>query len=118
MSKHSDRRALPLNKLRVDHAVFAQSVKGIRQRPDVQLEISYAGGTFHNDVPMAIKQRIRGRMVKQRESVTLLPTYVQGKSISGAIKLSSNENPYPPLESVAQVVRDQAASIQLYPAIG
>lgn len=57
-------------------------------------------------------------MVKQRESVTQLPTYVQGKSISGAIKLSSNENPYPPLESVAQVVRDQAASIQLYPDMG
>lgn len=57
-------------------------------------------------------------MVKQRESVTQLPAYVQGKSIPGAVKLSSNENPYPPLESVAQVVRDQAASIQLYPDMG
>ena len=57
-------------------------------------------------------------MVKQRERVEQLPTYIQGKSIPGAIKLSSNENPYPPLESVAQVVRDQAGSIQLYPDMG
>ncbi len=57
-------------------------------------------------------------MVKQRDCVEKLPTYIQGKSIDGAIKLSSNENPYPPLESVAQVVRDQAASIQLYPDMG
>lgn len=57
-------------------------------------------------------------MVKQRSSVEQLPAYIQGKSIPGAIKLSSNENPYPPLESVAQVVRDQAASIQLYPDMG
>lgn len=57
-------------------------------------------------------------MVKQRESVERLPAYIQGKSIAGAVKLSSNENPYPPLESVAQVVRDQAGSIQLYPDMG
>lgn len=57
-------------------------------------------------------------MVKQRARVEQLPTYIQGKSIPGAIKLSSNENPYAPLESVAQVVRDQAASIQLYPDMG
>jgi histidinol-phosphate aminotransferase len=54
-------------------------------------------------------------MVKQRASVERLPAYVQGKSIPGAVKLSSNENPYPPLESVAQAVREQAGSIQLYP---
>ncbi len=57
-------------------------------------------------------------MVKQRDCVERLPAYVQGKSIPGAVKLSSNENPYAPLESVAQVVRDQAASIQLYPDMG
>lgn len=54
-------------------------------------------------------------MVKQRGSVERLPVYVQGKSMPGAVKLSSNENPYPPLESVAQAVREQAGSIQLYP---
>lgn len=57
-------------------------------------------------------------MIKQRESVERLPAYVQGKSIPGAVKLSSNENPYPPLEAVAQAVREQAASIQLYPDMG
>lgn len=57
-------------------------------------------------------------MVKQRDCVEKLPTYIQGKSIDGAVKLSSNENPYPPLESVAQTVREQAASIQLYPDMG
>lgn len=57
-------------------------------------------------------------MVQQRECVEQLPTYIQGKSIDGAVKLSSNENPYPPLESVAQVVRDQVGSIQLYPDMG
>ncbi len=54
-------------------------------------------------------------MVKQRESIERLPAYVQGKSIAGAVKLSSNENPYPPLESVARVVRDQVETMQLYP---
>lgn len=57
-------------------------------------------------------------MVKQRDCVEKLPVYIQGKSIDGAIKLSSNENPFPPLGSVAQVVRDAAASIQLYPDMG
>ncbi len=54
-------------------------------------------------------------MVKQRECIERLPAYVQGKSIAGAVKLSSNENPYPPLESVAGIVRDQVATMQLYP---
>lgn len=57
-------------------------------------------------------------MVQQRATVEQLPTYVQGKSVPGAVKLSSNENPYPPLESVAQTVRDLATSIQLYPDMG
>ncbi|XPP27670.1 MAG: histidinol-phosphate transaminase [Leucobacter sp.] len=57
-------------------------------------------------------------MVKQRASVERLPVYVQGKSIPGAVKLSSNENPYPPLDSVAQTVHEQVASMQLYPDMG
>ncbi len=53
--------------------------------------------------------------VKQRAAVERLPAYVQGKSVPNAIKLSSNENPYPPLDSVAQAVREQLGSFQLYP---
>ncbi|QIM17669.1 histidinol-phosphate transaminase [Leucobacter coleopterorum] len=54
-------------------------------------------------------------MVYQREVVASLPAYVQGKSIPSAVKLSSNENPYPPLASVLEVVREQAGSFNLYP---
>ena len=53
--------------------------------------------------------------VKQRAAVEQLPLYVQGKSIPNAVKLSSNENPYPPLESVARVVGEQLGSFHLYP---
>ena len=54
-------------------------------------------------------------MVTQRDAVEAMPAYVQGKSIPNAVKLSSNENPYPPLDSVLEVVREQAASLSLYP---
>lgn len=54
-------------------------------------------------------------MVYQREVIASLPSYVQGTSMPDAVKLSSNENPYPPLESVLEAVRHQAASFHLYP---
>lgn len=54
-------------------------------------------------------------MVYQRDDVEAMPAYVQGKSIPNAVKLSSNENPYPPLESVLEVVREHAISLGLYP---
>ena len=54
-------------------------------------------------------------MVYQRDAVEAMPAYVQGKSIPNAVKLSSNENPYPPLASVLEVVREHAASLGLYP---
>lgn len=57
-------------------------------------------------------------MVYQRSTLEQLPAYIQGKSIAGAIKLSSNENPYPPLPSVQQAVRDQADTVHLYPDMG
>lgn len=44
--------------------------------------------------------------------------YVQGATIPGAVKLSSNENPYPPLPSVADAVRSLADQVHLYPEIG
>lgn len=57
-------------------------------------------------------------MVRQRAEVEQLPAYVQGASIPDAVKLSSNENPYPPLESVARVVAEQLQSFHLYPDMG
>ncbi len=57
-------------------------------------------------------------MVRQREAVERLPAYVQGKSLADAVKLSSNENPYPPLASVADAVRDRLSTFHLYPDMG
>jgi len=57
-------------------------------------------------------------MVHQRATVEQMPAYVQGKSLLNAVKLSSNENPYPPLASVTEVVRDALAGFHLYPDMG
>lgn len=55
-------------------------------------------------------------MVHQRPDIAALPLYTQGRSPSGdAVKLSSNENPYPPLPSVSIAVADQLQRLQLYP---
>ena len=56
--------------------------------------------------------------VRQRESVERMPAYIQGKSIPDAVKLSSNENPYPPLDSVLEATRRQLESFNLYPDMG
>lgn len=55
-----------------------------------------------------------------REALSRLPAYVPGKPAAApegvtAYKLSSNENPYPPLPSVLKVVREAAASMNRYP---
>ncbi len=57
-------------------------------------------------------------MVLQRDGIEKLPTYIQGKAIPNAVKLSSNENPYPPLESVREVVRRELDTFNLYPDMG
>lgn len=55
-------------------------------------------------------------MVHQRADIAALPAYKQGKTPSGdAVKLSSNENPYPPLPSVRDAVAAQLERIHLYP---
>lgn len=56
--------------------------------------------------------------VKQRAVVEQMPAYVQGKSIADAVKLSSNENPYPPLASVFEATKRQLESFNLYPDMG
>lgn len=57
-------------------------------------------------------------MVHQRESVERLPAYVQGKTLPNAVKLSSNENPYPPLPSVLEATQQRLGSFHLYPDMG
>lgn len=47
-----------------------------------------------------------------------LSTYIQGKAIPDAVKLSANENPYAPLESVRQRVQRELDTINLYPDMG
>jgi histidinol-phosphate aminotransferase len=44
-----------------------------------------------------------------------LPAYVPGRTVPGAIKLASNETPYPPLPHVVQRIASAAAEINRYP---
>ena len=58
--------------------------------------------------------------VRLRAALDQVPAYVPGKPAAApegvtAYKVSSNENPYPPLPSVLDVVRDAAGSINRYP---
>lgn len=57
-------------------------------------------------------------MVLQRDGIEKLPSYIQGKAIPHAVKLSSNENPYPPLDSVRAAVARELESFNLYPDMG
>ena len=58
--------------------------------------------------------------VRLRTALDAVPAYVPGKPAAApegitAYKVSSNENPYPPLPSVLEVVRDAAGSMNRYP---
>jgi histidinol-phosphate aminotransferase len=44
-----------------------------------------------------------------------LPAYVPGRTVPGAIKLASNETPYPPLPHVLARIGDAAAQLNRYP---
>jgi histidinol-phosphate aminotransferase len=50
-----------------------------------------------------------------RPVLTSLPAYVPGRTVAGAVKLASNEVPYPPLPSVLARIADAAAGINRYP---
>ena len=56
--------------------------------------------------------------VRQRAIVEQMPAYIQGRSVPDAVKLSSNENPYPPLDSVRDAVQQQLERFHLYPDMG
>jgi len=58
--------------------------------------------------------------VHLRSALTQVPAYIPGKPAAPregvtAYKVSSNENPYPPLPSVLKVVQDAATAINRYP---
>jgi histidinol-phosphate aminotransferase len=60
------------------------------------------------------------RTVRLREALAAVPAYRPGKPAVAregvpAYKISSNENPYPPLPGVLQVVADAAAEMNRYP---
>jgi histidinol-phosphate aminotransferase len=58
--------------------------------------------------------------VRLRAALDQVPSYIPGKPAAAqdgvtAYKVSSNENPYPPLPSVLKVVQEAAATINRYP---
>jgi len=50
-----------------------------------------------------------------RPVLSQLPAYVPGRSVAGAIKLASNETPYPPLPYVVSRIAEAAADANRYP---
>ena len=52
-----------------------------------------------------------------RAILQTLPAYVAGRTVPGAIKLASNETPYPPLPHVQARIAEAAASVNRYPDI-
>jgi len=53
-----------------------------------------------------------------RPDLDLLPTYVPGRSVPGAIKLASNEVPFGPLPGVAEAIVEAVAQSHRYPDMG
>ncbi len=53
--------------------------------------------------------------MRLRPTLATLPAYVPGRSVPGAIKLASNETPYPPLAHVIERIAAAAAEINRYP---
>src|ERR1700712_4760068 len=53
--------------------------------------------------------------VKLRPEIVALPPYRQGKVVEGGFKLSSNENPFPPLPGVLAAAHSAAEELHRYP---
>lgn len=53
--------------------------------------------------------------VKLRPEIVAMPAYRQGKAVAGGFKLSSNENPFPPLDGVLQAAQAAAEVLHRYP---
>jgi histidinol-phosphate aminotransferase len=56
--------------------------------------------------------------VRLRPALAALPAYVPGRTVAGAVKLASNEVPYPPLPSVLERITVAAAGMNRYPDNG
>jgi histidinol-phosphate aminotransferase len=56
--------------------------------------------------------------MRLRPALSTLPSYVPGRTVPGAIKLASNETPYPPLQSVVARIAEAAADVNRYPDNG
>lgn len=56
--------------------------------------------------------------VQLRPMLRDLPAYVPGRTVPGAIKLASNETPYPPLPYVQQRIAEAAGNAHRYPDNG
>lgn len=54
-------------------------------------------------------------MPRLRSMLGTLPAYVPGRTVPGAIKLASNETPYPPLPHVLDRIADAARGVNRYP---
>ncbi|MFJ9173710.1 histidinol-phosphate transaminase [Streptomyces sp. NPDC102360] len=57
----------------------------------------------------------RGSSPRLRTSLDAIPVYVPGKTAASGWKLSSNENPYPPLDGVLDAVTAAAGQMHRYP---
>ncbi|MBD3782117.1 MAG: histidinol-phosphate transaminase [Micrococcales bacterium] len=69
---------------------------------------------------LAAEAAARPTPVHLRDALAALPAYTPGRPATVreglvAYKISSNENPYPPLPSVLEAVRDAAAGMNRYP---
>ncbi len=53
-----------------------------------------------------------------RSALAALPAYAPGRTVPGAIKLASNEMPFPPLDSVVAAIARAAAGMNRYPDFG
>lgn len=53
-----------------------------------------------------------------RENLSALPTYVPGKRLEGAVKLSSNETAQPPLPAATAAMTEAVAGANRYPDMG
>jgi histidinol-phosphate aminotransferase len=60
-----------------------------------------------------------GSSPRVRADLAAIPAYQAGRSAPpGAVKLSSNENPFPPLPGVEAAIADAAATVNRYPDFG
>ncbi len=53
--------------------------------------------------------------IRLRETLRAIPAYVPGRAVQDAVRLASNESPYPPLPFVVQRIAQVAAEANRYP---